>query len=737
MIDPARPADVTPAELNRLSQLATAGRYRELEQSSRELLREWPDSGALWKVLAVSLWMQDKEALGALEHATTLLPHDAEVHSDLGTALLALGKFNEAAVWYRRALAIKPDFKAAHHNLGVALSQSGQLAEAAASYRRALEIDSNFVEALTGLGDALQQSGEHEQAAGRYQRALALRPAMPEGHHGLGRAWQSLGKGGAAESSYRRAIALNPHYVEAYISLGKLLRLAHRTTEALDCVQRALTLRADDLQAIVAHAELLYGMGDHRGSVAAFRQALRVDPTYDPARIGAVMAEIVPIPTTAAEAAASCEAYEAALAELESELNRRPCTDPTALVGASRPFMLAYRKPDDSELMRTYGRLCTTLMGKWQHEAGIAIPAQRRSPQSKLRIGFVSEYFRNHSVYNAITRGWLSRLDRKRFAVDVFCLDARVDAQTRAARQMADHFEQGDRALREWVRVIVDRRPDVLIYPEVGMNSTTLQLAGMRLAKIQMVSWGHPVTSGLPTLDYYLSAEAFEPAGSASHYTEQLISLPNFGVYYERPDYPDPTTAAAPREHGPVLVCAGTPFKYSPQHDQVLVDIARRLKRCQFHFFTCEDGALSQRLLRRMEHAFSAAGLDPSAFLFLRPWAATQQFHDFLRSADVLLDTLGFSGFNTVMHALECDLPVVTARGRSLRGRLGSGILERLSLTELIADSPETYVDIVASLLENRSALAGIRDRIRTRLPQAYLDTAAIDELQSFLLRVG
>jgi protein O-GlcNAc transferase len=737
MIDPPRRTDVAPSEMSHLNKLAAAGRHQELEQSSRRLLTQWPDSGALWKVLAIALWMQDKDALPALERATSLLPQDAEVHSDRGTALLALGRFDEAAVWYRRALAIKPDFKAAHYNLGVALSQSGQVAAASASYRRALEIDPNFVEALASLADALQQSGEHEQAAAHYQRALALKPAMPESCHGLGNAWQSLGKGGAAESSYRRAIALNPNYGEAYISLGKLLRLANRTAEALDCVQRALRLRADDLQALVAHGELLYGMGDHQGALGAFREALRVDPTYGPARIGAVVAEIAPIPTTAAEAAESCDAYGAALAELERELNQRPCADPTTLVGASRPFMLAYRAADDCEFMRTYGRICTTLMGKWQQDRGIVTPARRRSPQSKLRIGFVSEYFRNHSVYNAITRGWLSRLDRKRFAVDVFCLDARADAQTLAARQMADHFEQGDRALREWVRAILERSPDVLIYPEVGMNSTTLQLASMRLAKIQMVSWGHPVTSGLPTLDYYLSAQAFEPAGSASQYTERLVALPNFGVYYERPDYPAPTSAAPPRDHGPVLVCPGTPFKYSPEYDPVLVDIARRLQRCQFHFFTCEDGALSRRLLRRLGHAFAAAGLDPSAFLVLRPWAAWQEFHDFLRSADVFLDTIGFSGFNTVMHALECDLPVVTVRGRSLRGRLGSGILERLSLTELIADRPDTYVDIVAALVEDGSALARVRDRIRAELPKAYRDPAAIDELQSFLLQVA
>ena len=700
-----RHADVTPSELGQLGELATAGRYAELEQSSRQLLMQRPGSGTVWKALAISLWMQGKDSLQALERATTLLPHDASMHCDRGSALLRLGKMDEAAVCYRRAL----------------------------------EIDPGFFEALTYLGDILQHAGRHQEAVSCYERALLRRPAMAELHHALGKALQSLGRGGAAEASYRQAIACNPVYVEAHISLGKLLRLANRTTESLQCVQCALALRPDDPDVMVAHAELLYGMGDYRAAVAQFRNALKIDPAHAAARIGAVVAEIAPCPLSIAESAASCAAYASALAELEIELNLKPGKDAAALVGAYRPFLLAYRGEEDCELMRTYGRVCTTLMGQWQCSAGISTYTRTYSSPSRLRVGIVSEYIRNHSVYNAITRGWLRGLDRKRFAIDVFCLDARADAQTNAARGMADYFEQGDRTLREWARAIVDRRPDVLIYPEVGMNPTTVQLASMRLAKTQMVSWGHPVTSGLPTLDYYLSAAAFEPAGSARQYTEELITLPNFGIYYDRLAYPTPSAAtpASLRDKVPVLVCAGTPFKYSPEHDHVLVDIARRVGRCQFHFFNFEDGALSQRLLHRLTGAFSAAGLDGSAFLVLRPWASSQQFLDVLKSADLLLDTIGFSGFNTVMHAMECGLPVVTVQGRSLRGRLGSGILQRLSLTDLVADNPRCYVDIAVSLLQDRAARARLRDRIGNELPKAYQDQSAIDELEALLLRVG
>ena len=72
-----------------------------------------------------------------------------------------------------------------------------------------------------------------------------------------------------------------------------------------------------------------------------------------------------------------------------------------------------------------------------------------------------------------------------------------------------------------------------------------------------------------------------------------------------------------------------------------------------------------------------------------------------------------------------------------MRGRLGSGILERLSLPELIADSPAEYADIVISLVQNPSARERLHAQLLQRLPQAYCDQAVINALEKFLLAVG
>jgi predicted O-linked N-acetylglucosamine transferase (SPINDLY family) len=361
-----------------------------------------------------------------------------------------------------------------------------------------------------------------------------------------------------------------------------------------------------------------------------------------------------------------------------------------------------------------------------------------------VRVAIVSAHVRAHSVYHALTRGWLQQLDRRRFEVHVFHTNQRHDAETGTARTLADHYEEGGRSTRDWARSILDGRPDVILYPEIGMDRTCVQLASQRLAPVQVAAWGHPETTGLPTMDYFVSADAFEPADAASHYTERLVRLPNLGCYCERITSPSGsahassgavhTSARASPGSGPNLVCAGMPFKYAPEHDWVLVEIARRLGRCRLHLFSSGDGSLTDRLHARLSASFSRAGLDPAQYLSVHPWLPLAQFHAFLRAADLMLDTIGFSGFNTVLQALECHLPVITCRGRFLRGRFGMGLLERLGLEALIADTPADYIGRVQSLAGNEPGLERARDQIRTNLPRLYCDSSSVRALEAFLI---
>jgi predicted O-linked N-acetylglucosamine transferase (SPINDLY family) len=279
----------------------------------------------------------------------------------------------------------------------------------------------------------------------------------------------------------------------------------------------------------------------------------------------------------------------------------------------------------------------------------------------------------------------------------------------------------------------------VLIYPEIGMDPMTARLASLRLAPVQMATWGHPETTGLPTIDYYLSAEDLEPENAQSNYSERLITLPNLGCAYETA----PIVPVDPALHSfnidtstPILVCPGVPFKYAPQYDRILTEIAHRLGRCRFVFFTHRLGKLSHKLQERLRRAFARDGLDADRFVTFIPWQSSSQFHGWLRRADVFLDTIGFSGFNTAIQAVQCGIPVVTKEGRFMRGRLASGILKRMGLTELIGQSQEDYIELAVRLAKDADYRGHVRDRIEKSRSILFEDVAPIRALEDFLAEV-
>jgi predicted O-linked N-acetylglucosamine transferase (SPINDLY family) len=264
-----------------------------------------------------------------------------------------------------------------------------------------------------------------------------------------------------------------------------------------------------------------------------------------------------------------------------------------------------------------------------------------------------------------------------------------------------------------------------------------VKLAGLRLAPVQAASWGHPETSGLPSIDYYLSADLLEPPDAQRYYSETLVNLPNLGCCYQAL----PVQAAEPDFAGlginrelPLLVCPGTPFKYTPEHDRVFVEIARRLQECQFVFFVHPVAEFTGKLRHRLEKAFRRAGLRLDDFAVFIPWLERPVFYGLLRQADVFLDTIGFSGFNTAMQAVECGLPLVTRDGRFMRGRLASGILRRMDLEELITDNDDSYVSLAVRLVQDTDYRNQIRQRIDESQQPLFDDTAPIRQLEEFFI---
>jgi len=587
------------------------------------------------------------------------------------------------------------------------------------------------------LGMVLLQMGRSADALAPMQKAATLASGNSDAHYNLGLTYQALGRIDEAEASYRRALQIKPGDAEVHYNLSLVLRSMGRLDDAVVSCRQAIQFRPNYAEAYFNLGGVLQTQGKMEEAAQNYAQALAFKPDYAEARWSLAMISI-PLVADNQEQIEACR--ENSLRE-HAELNAWFDVTRTKLghnaVGIDHPFYLAYQEENNRDMLARHGALCVRLMQHWQERQTFSFP--HIAAGGVVRVGIVSAHIRSQSVWDAFVKGWFQHLDRARFELHVFHIGSRQDHETAWAKSRSASFEQGSRSLKQWVEAIMAKHVDVLIYPEIGMDPMTLKLASLRLAPTQIAAWGHPETSGLPTMDYYLSAEYLEPADAQNNYTERLICMPHLGCHY----HAEPTARLAPdfvalgiATGVPLLLCPGVPFKYAPQHDHVLVEIARKLGRCQLVFFTYANHALSAKLRRRLSAAFAQAGMKFDDYSVFIPWQEKAAFYGLMEQADVFLDTIGFSGFNTAIQAVECGLPVVTREGRFMRGRLASGILRRMGVTELIVDTDEAYVDLAVRLARDAEYRHDIRLRIASARSILFDDITPVRALEDFLLRV-
>jgi len=684
-------------------ELQQAGRLLDAEKMYRQVLDADPSRADALRMLGLlehQLGRHDA-ALDLIERSLRLEPANPAAHNNLANALYALGRAEEAALHYRRTLELRPDIAVTHNNLGKVLTDLGRFEEAEQCFRRALVLNPDYPEANNDLGTLFQRRGAPDEAVRYFRRALELNPRFVEAHSNLANTLKGLGHSAESEKHYRIALDLDPASAVAHVNLGTVLH------------ERGLDEEA----------------GKH------FRRAVELKPEYVAAKWAFAMAQLPAIPESCSEAERCRASFALELAMLIDWLDAGHSDEGYMSVGNQRPFYLAYQDANNRALLSQYGQLCARTMQRWQRARGLSI--QPAVKGSVIRVGIVSAHVHEHSVWNAIVKGWLKHLDRAKFSLHVFSIDPKQDQETALAKSLASAFHTGSRNPANWARSILDERLDAILYPEIGMDPDTIKLASMRLAPVQAVCWGHPETTGLPTIDYFISAQGLEPADPTKNYTEQLITLPKLGCCIQR----SPAEDAVLEFSGiginlgvPLLICPGTPWKYAPERDGVLVELARKLGRCQFIFFRDAPDGLWRKLQARLERAFSQGNLNFSDYGVFVPWQPRPKFYALLKRAVVCLDTIGFSGFNTAMQAVECGVPIVAWEGRFMRGRLASAIVKQIGLHELVAVSDETYIALAIRLATDAAYRDQIRARMQAHRDLLFDDITPIRALEDFLV---
>jgi protein O-GlcNAc transferase len=402
-------------------------------------------------------------------------------------------------------------------------------------------------------------------------------------------------------------------------------------------------------------------------------------------------------------------------------------------VGTYQPFRLPYQGLADREPQATYGSLVCRIMGDTFAPAPMP---EAPAAGERVRVGIVSGYFRDHSNWKIPIKGWLTQLDRRRFELFGYHTGAREDGETTVAKSLCRRFVRGPRPDAGWRQAILADAPHVLIYPEVGMDPVSVRLAAQRLAPVQCNSWGHPETSGFPTLDYFLSSELMEPADGEAHYTERLVRLPNLSIYCE--PHPAAPVALGRRDLGlgtaTAYWCGQSLFKYLPQYDFVWPRIARETGDCQFAFIESPNGtAVTEQFRRRLQRSFAALGLSAEKYCVILPRLDAAKFAAAAGLCDVVLDSIGWSGCNSTLEVLPNDLPVVTIGSAFMRGRHTMAILRMMGVSDTIAASLDDYVKIAVRLARDSAWRSTVRAKVRDNKHRVLRDRAAIAGLEDFL----
>jgi protein O-GlcNAc transferase len=752
--------------LQEARQLHQTGAVGQAEQKYQDYLlwrdadsQAWLELGCLYYEAA-----SYAESYNAFLKAYGVDANNGQLCYYLGCALEQIRQPEAAISAYQKAIELDSGLINAYNNLGNLLSQQKQFQSAAECFQRAIAVDPNFAGTYLNWGNLCYQQGQLNQAIAHYQTAVQLAPDHSDARANLQLAetavqapipyyyrlatecaqWREYA---TAVQHFQQCVALrseaggqNPDCEtpeldrpEFYAQFADCLERSGQVQLAIARLEAGLARYPDSEALHYDWILMLSAQNQTQRAIAAAETAVQRFPHSYTFRL--LKALLLPLVYASLEDIQSYrDRYQNELQALVAETSLDSIAHrQSALAGIARfsSFYLTYQAQSMVELQQQYGALVHRIMAA--NYPDWAQPRPMPTCPGKLRVGYISHYFHAYSGTLWLT-GWLKHHNHQQVEIYCYYTGNAPDAVTEAFQTWSDVFHHLPDGLEAVCQQVLRDQLHVVIFPEIGMDPITIQLAALRLAPIQCTAWGHPVTSGLPTIDYYLSSQLMEPDNGEQHYSEQLVRLPNLGIAYPQPQVPAVTQSRAAfglRDDSVVYLCCQAPFKYLPQHDRLLVQIAQQVPQAQFVFIRADI------LRSRLHAAFTAANLDIDKHCVFLPVLPRSEYLMLNQLADVYLDTIGFTGGNMTMDAIACGLPVVTLPGEFMRGRLSYGILQRLGLSETIARTEAEYGAIAIQLGQNphqRQQLAAtILERLQNPDTSPFEDATCVLALEAFL----
>jgi predicted O-linked N-acetylglucosamine transferase (SPINDLY family) len=580
---------------------------------------------------------------------------------ETAVALHREGRSAEAEALCETILAQTPAHPRALHLLGAIRFAGGRIAEAIGLVERAIAAKPDYAEAAFNLGAMLAAEGRTADAAEHYGRAASLRPDHVEAHARFAGALMNLRRYEAAEEAYRKVLALQPDHAAAHTDLAALTLICGDLDGAILHGRRAVELAPQHPVATLRLGRALDECGEHAEAIQQYRRAIQLDPTDVAYRRNLIRTMLYASDFCDDDRKAEHVSFGAAMA---ARVRRK-----------------------------------------------LPPPQNDRDPERRLRIGWLSSDLCQHAVGRNLEPVFASR-DASRFEYVCYAEVEKPDDVTEWFRSRADVWRpttgMSDAEVAEQIRA---DRIDVMMYLAGRFDNNRPQVAAWRPAPVQ-ISLFDAATSGLAEMDYFIANRFMLPRHTPEYFSERPICVPNF--YLHRPIEGGPAPGPLPvLSAGHVtFACFNNPLKIGIPVLYLWRRVLERLPTARL-FVKFQRKYASERLRARFRKEMGTA----ADRLDFDPVQRVLGDHlSLYNQADIALDPFPFTGSTTTFEALWMGVPVVSLAGSTFMGRWTASMLRAANLDQLIARTPDEYVEIAARLAGDPAALANLRAGLRERL---------------------
>lgn len=641
-------------------------------------------------------------------------PEESMLYNHLGLVYQAKREFEKALSSFNTALEKDPLLIEAMINSGNIYSELNQFDMAFECYQSVLNLQANHVLALSNLALLYGNIGKVDRALDTFQAALKINDQVPEVHYHLSVFYRNHGNYPEAIDSCQRALKLQPQFLNARINLGLYF-------QETDCFVEAEEAFMAVAQAQKEHPTILLYLGMLYEQQGLFEKAKACFETssqlgfYDESLLKNALC--TPIIYQSTKQLHDCRKQTEIL--LKEFANRDfKFGLPLEFIGQTI-FYFSYQGFNDLELNRMLEHIYRKAYSELNYSANY-----NPEENQKIKIGFISKNLASHSV-GYFFEGLIKQFSSERFETVLFTFSQLDNYQSSTVILLPQKIIPARNLIEE-------QHLDILYYLDIGMDNITYFLAFNRLAPIQCVASGHPVTTGLSTIDYYISWKYMEPENAQEHYQEKLILMEHSPTFFKKPTFEPHAFKSPSLPEGKNILCPQNLMKFHPDFDQVILAILSGASDANLIIPYSKYKIWNELLNNRWKKTLSTV-IDR---IYFWPFLPRSEFFQLIKLCVLMIDPFPFGGGTTTYFCLSTGIPIVCLQAEYMRGRVTAGTLEYLGLQKYIASDVSSYIDLAIRLLREPKYYHQYHQDILNKVDCLYENQHGIKELETVLLKM-